>query len=253
MKLPKTILLTWLPVIVLASLTLSWPASAKEKGVAVVVTDAYAEVHSGPGRGYPIFHVIEKGETVRVIKNRTDWYKIETESGKTGWVFRDEFTRTLGINGEIIDLSKPGRQAFDTRRWELGVGGGNFSGARGINTYLGFRLTRNISTELRFTEAFGSFSNSKMVALNAVHQPFPEWQVSPFFTLGTGSIRISPSSDIVQTDNRENGVLTVGGGFIFYASRSFLFRVEYNDHTLLTKRENYEEVDEWKAAFSVFF
>lgn len=237
----------------LASLILSWPASAKDKSIEVIVTDAFAEVHSGPGRGYPIFHVIEKGETVRVYKSRTDWYKIKTENGKSGWVYRDEFARTLGIHGEIVDLSKPGRQAFDNRRWELGVGGGNFSGARAINTYVGFHLTRNISTELRFTEAFGSFSNSKMLALNAVHQPFPDWQVSPFFTLGTGSIQISPSSDIVQTEDRENSVITVGAGFIFYVSRSFLFRVEYNDHTLLTKRENYEEVDEWKAAFSIFF
>jgi len=228
-------------------------ASAKDKSVSVVVTDAYAEVHTGPGRGYPVFHTIEKGENIRILKKRTDWYKVETVDGKTGWVHRNEFVSTMGLHGEEVALSAPSREQFDNRRWELGVGGGDFSGARGLNAYLGYHLTDNISTELRFTEAFGSFSNSKMVSLNAVHQPFPEWTVSPFFTLGTGGILISPSSDIVQTDDRENGVLTVGGGFIFYVSRSFLFRVEYNDHTLLTKRESNEEVDEWKAGFSVFF
>jgi len=227
--------------------------SAKEKGVKVVVTDAFAEVHTGPGRGYPIFHTIEKGEEIRILKRRTDWYKIQTDDGKKGWVARDEFTNTLGLQGERIDLSPPGREAFDERRWELGFGGGNFSGARGLNTYFGYHMTRNLAAELRFTQAFGSFSDSKMLTLNAVHTAFPDWRVSPFFTLGTGAILISPSSDIVQGENRENGVLTVGGGFTFYLNRSFLVRIEYNDHTLVTKRESYDEVDEWKAGFSIFF
>jgi len=249
MKLPvKTNL-----IVLIVMLLLPFQAIAKDKGVDVIVTDAYAEMHTGPGRGYPVFHTIEKNEQVKIYKRRTDWYKVETTDGKKGWVHRDEFRDTLGPAGEIVDLSKPGREAFDTRRWELGVGGGDFSGARGLNTHIGYHLTRNISAELRYTQAFGSFSNSKMVSLNAVHEPFPDWNVSPFFTLGSGAILISPSSDIVQSEDRENGTLTVGGGFIFYASRSFLFRVEYNDHTLLTARETNEEVDEWKAAISVFF
>ncbi|SMF62655.1 SH3 domain-containing protein [Alteromonadaceae bacterium Bs31] len=233
-------------------LLLSLPSYAKDK-VSVVVTDAYAEMHTGPGRGYPVFHTIEKGENVRILKQRTDWYKVETSKGKKGWVYRDEFTHTLGLHGEEVDLSRPGREDFDNRRWELGVGGGNFSGARALNTYLGYHLTENLGAELRFTEAFGKFSNSKMLTLNAVHHPFPNWRVSPFFTLGTGGILITPSSDIVQPEDRENSVLTVGGGFTFYVSRSFLLRIEYNDHTLVTQRESNEEVDEWKAGFSIFF
>ncbi|WP_236074785.1 SH3 domain-containing protein [Teredinibacter purpureus] len=240
-------------ILLMGMLLLNTHALAKDSGIEVVVTDAYAEMHTGPGRAYPIFHTIEKGETITIIKSRTDWYKVKTLQGKTGWVHRDEFRETFGLHGEDVDLSRPGREAFNDRRWELGVGGGDFSGARGLNTYLGFHLTENISTELRYTQAFGSFSNSKLATLNVVHQPFPDWQVSPFFTLGTGAIVISPSSDIVQTEDRENGVMTVGGGFIFYVTRSFLFRIEYNDHTLLTKRDTNEEVDEWKAGFSVFF
>lgn len=265
-----------LTLLIILSLFFSLSAVAKDKGVELVVTDPFAEMHTGPGRGFPVFHVIEKGETIRVYKARADWFKVETLGAKsnatdsnatdsnakksdskgtrkTGWIYRDELASTLGINGETVDLSPPGREAFANRRWEWGFGGGNFSGARSLNTYVGAYLTRNISAELRFTESFGSFSNSKMAAVNLVHQPFPDWKVSPFFTLGTGAILISPSSDIVQPEDRENGVMTVGGGLIFYASRSYLIRLEYNDHTLLTEREFNEEVDEWKAGFSVFF
>lgn len=225
----------------------------REKGVDVVVTDAYAEVHTGPGRGHPVFHVIEKGETVHLFKRHTDWYRARTKEGKVGWIHRDELRNTLGTGGEIIEFNEVDREQYRKRKWELGVGGGTFSGSRAFHMYMGYHLTQNLSTELRFTQAFGSFSNSKLLAANIVHEPFPQWNVSPFFTLGSGVTRISPSSDIVQTEDRENSVLTVGGGFLFYVSRSFMFRLEYNDHTLLTQRENNEEVDEWKAGFSVFF
>lgn len=249
---PKTHLVTRLWIMLCISF-LSAPGFAKDKGVDVVVTDAYAEMHTGPGHSHPIFHVVEKGETLHITKRYTDWYKARTLKGKVGWVHRDELRDTLGLQGEEIVFNEADREAYRDRTWELGVGGGSFSGSRSLSTYLGLHMTRNLSTELRYTQAFGSFSNSKLLALNILHEPFPDWKVSPFFTLGSGVIRINPSSDIVQTEERDNSVLTVGGGFLFYVSRSFLFRVEYNDHTLLTERESNEEVDEWKAGFSVFF
>ncbi|WP_245792372.1 SH3 domain-containing protein [Teredinibacter waterburyi] len=219
----------------------------------VTVTDPFAEMHTGPGRGYPIYHIVEKGETISLLKSRTDWYKIVTSKGKQGWVHRRQLATTLAPNGSAIDLAAPDWQDYVERRWEFGFSGSDFSGARGLTTYLGYHLTPNISAELKYTQAFGEFSDSKLISLNAVHQPFPEWRTSPFFTLGTGTIAISPSSDIVQVENRENSVLTVGGGFFVYLSRNFLLRLEYNDHTLLTKRESNEEVDEWKIGCSIFF
>ena len=33
----------------------------------VVVADPYLEMHTGPGRGYPIDHVVDRGETVKII------------------------------------------------------------------------------------------------------------------------------------------------------------------------------------------
>lgn len=222
-------------------------------GVDVTVIDPFAEMRTGPGRGYPVFHVVEKGESVRLFKRRTDWYKVETTSGKTGWVNRASLNATLGPDGDVIDFAVPGWQDFVNRRWEFGFLGGDFEGARSLTTYLGYHLTHNIAGELKYTQAFGSFSDSKLASINVVHQPFPEWRLSPFFTLGTGILEISPSSDLVLVEDREDSVMTVGGGFLFYLSRSFLLRMEYNNHTVLTTRENNEEVEEWKAGFSVFF
>lgn len=219
----------------------------------VTILDAYVDMHTGPGRGHPIAHVAEKGETITLLKKRTDWYKAKTAKGIVGWIKRDDLHATLGPDGPELVFSRPGREEYYNRKWELGVLGGTFEGARGLTTYAGYHLTPNIATEFKLTQAFGSFSNSKMAAVNVVHQAFPGWYVSPFFTLGTGVIDISPSSDLVQVEDRQDPILTVGAGVFVYVSRSFLLRIEYNEHKVLTTRENNEEVEEWKAGFSVFF
>lgn len=225
----------------------------KDDGVHLVVVDPYVEMRTGPGRGYPVFHVIEKGESLHLFKKRTDWFKTETEDGVKGWVKRADLVKTLGPDGSPVDFSAPGRQDFVDRRWEFGALGGQFETADSLTTYIAFHLTPNISTEARYTQTFSEIANNKMWSVNAVHKPFPNWRISPFFTLGAGEIDISPSSTLVQSEDRQNPTYTVGAGTFVYVSRRFLFRLEYNNHTLLTKRPENEEVEEWKAGFSVFF
>ncbi len=225
----------------------------EKEGVQLEVMAPYIELRTGPGRGYPITHVAERGENLRAFKRMTDWYKVETTDGIMGWVRRDELDGSRAEDGSIAEFSTPDKLAYEERRWELGVAGGDFSGADGVTTYLSYHLTANISAELKFTQAFGEFSNIKLYSLNAVHQPWPQWRVSPFFTLGSGVMRTFPKPGLVETEDREDSALTVGGGVFIYISRNFLGRIEFNNHSVLTSRTENEEVDEWKAGFSVFF
>ncbi len=225
----------------------------KKEGVQLVVIDPFVEMRTGPGRGHPIFHSIEKGEQLHIFKKRTDWFKVTTEGGIQGWVKRSDLRKTLGLSGQTVDFASLGQKDFTDRRWEFGMLGGTFEGADSLTTYLSFHLTQNIAAEVKHTQTFSPIANNKLTSVNAVHKPFPRWRISPFFTLGTGEIEISPSATLVQSSDRTNHVYTVGGGTFIYLSRRFLMRIEYNNHTLLTARAQNEEVEEWKAGFSVFF
>ena len=37
----------------------------------VVVTAPYLDLHTGPGRGYPVFHSVEEGEEIVIVRRRT--------------------------------------------------------------------------------------------------------------------------------------------------------------------------------------
>ncbi|MCZ6887918.1 MAG: SH3 domain-containing protein [Gammaproteobacteria bacterium] len=218
----------------------------------LVISDPYVEMHTGPARGYPVFYVAGQGEHIEVLKRKTDWFKIRTPRGKEGWVHISQMHSTLDLSGRHVEFREPNLGDFSSRRWEFGVEGGNFGGAATISGRAGLALTPNITAQLEATQILGTFSDGYMGNANIVMVPFPEWRVSPFFELGTGIIHIEPQTTIVQTQDRTDEIAHVGVGTNIYISRRFIFRVTYRYHTVLTSRDDNEEISEWKAGFSVF-
>ena len=100
-------------------------ASAAEKNLVLVVTDPYIEMHSGPGRGFPVVYVVGRDELITVLFSRTDWFKIRGPRGNEGWVRRTDLARTLMVSGEPAPI--PPYHDFATHRWELGAGYGVYN------------------------------------------------------------------------------------------------------------------------------
>ena len=48
-------------------------AQADEQYPQVTVAQAYIEIRTQAGKGYPIFYIAERGENLSVIKKKTDW------------------------------------------------------------------------------------------------------------------------------------------------------------------------------------
>ncbi len=219
----------------------------------VRIADPFIELHTGPGRGYPVFYIVEKDQSVLILKKKTQWYKIKTARDKEGWVHEDQMQRTLTPTGERYEIDKPNQEKFVHRDFELGAMAGDFGGANVMSLYAGWNWTENIATELVISQALGKVSDIQFVNLNIMHQPFPEWRVSPYFKIGTGIIKTKPRATLVFPEDRKDEMVHAGAGVRVYVSRQFFIRAEYNSHTILTSRNDNDEVEEWKLGFSVFF
>ncbi len=92
-----------------------------------------------------------------------------------------------------------------------------------------------------------------MANVNLLHQPYPDWFVSPYFVLGTGVVHIEPKATLVQAETRTDQEAHVGFGLRTYLNERFLIRAEYRSYVVFTKRDSNEEADEWKAGFAFFF
>jgi hypothetical protein len=217
------------------------------------VTAPFIDMHTFAGRGYPIFHVIEEGEQLLIIKQRNDWFNVETIDGKIGWVARRFMNDTVDDDNIVADFNNSRWARFDKNRFEAGLTAGSLEGAIAYSPFIAYHFTPNIRGELNYGQAFGEFSNLKLATFSLTHQPFPFWRVSPFFKLGSGIIQTNPSTILVQTEDREDPIISVGGGLVFNASSHLVLRVEYDKHTITTTRNVNEEVEEWKAGFGVLF
>jgi hypothetical protein len=219
----------------------------------VVVADPFIELHTGPGRGYPVFHVVDRGGAIEILKRRTDWFKVRTEDHREGWVHRKQMVHTLQPTGEVTAFDDGSRESFTDHRWEAGVLAGDFGGASVISVYGAYSFNSSLSVELGASHVLGEFSNSYMATAGVTHVFVPEWRASPFVTLGTGVINTKPQASLGQADDRTDQVGYAGGGVRVYLTRRFMFRAEYRSYVLFTSRDDNEEIDEWKAGFAFFF
>jgi len=251
---PRPINGAWLVCLAIVSLLiLAAPARAEDEYRSVTVADPYLEMRTGPGRGYPKFHVVDRGESVDVIKQRTEWFLVRADNGKEGWVDRAQMQLTLQPDGTPVSFKEAGIEDFTNAKWEAGLLAGDFGGANIVSLYGSYSLNPNVSVELWGSQILGNFSNGWMGSVNVVHEAFPDWRVSPFFTLGAGIIHTSPKTTIIQGEDRTDQVGHVGAGFRVYATRRFLLRAEYKSYVVFTSRDENEEVEEWKVGFAFFF
>jgi hypothetical protein len=222
----------------------------------LTITDPFVDMHTGPHAGYPIFYVVERGEEVRVLSRKTNWFKIETSNGKTGWVSREQMRQTLLPSGETFKLVERGEDDFAKRRWVAGVTGGELESAPVFTLFGGYAFTENLSAELAFGQSVGTDSSSSFYKGNLVMQPFPDFTYSPYMTLGIGQVEVKTSSTLIAADSDTNTFAQVGFGIQTYISRSFLFRIEVNEYVVFstssTGNDN-EVLDEWKFGFAVFY
>lgn len=217
------------------------------------VVDPYIELHTGPGRGFPVFHVVAEGEWLNIVKRRTDWFRVRTVRGISGWVNREQLVRTLdgaGVQRSFRDIV---RDDYLARRLEFGFSAGEFGGDPALGIRLGYRFTDNILAEGFLTQVSGSFSSSRAYGANLAIQPYGASRVSPYFSLGIGNFSNEPKGVLVDTEKTSSDLASVAVGARAYLTRRFLLRTEYRHHLALVKTENSEDFNEWSLGFSFFF
>lgn len=249
------IAIRWLSLLVL-QLAVSTVSLAEQAVQQLTVAEPFIELRSGPGAAYPIFHVVDRGETVELLHNKTGWFKLSTSKGLTGWVSREQIELTLTAQGELFRVAETTEQDYRNRRYELGALAGRFQSAPVLSVYGGWQFTPNLSSEFTWSHSVGTVSSSDLLLFSIAIQPFADWRWSPFFKLGVGDITVEPSATLIRPETRSNTVTQAGWGVQTRIADNFIFRLEYNDYMIFSasnNKDSNEDISEWKAGFSIFF
>jgi hypothetical protein len=228
------------------------PASARDH-LQLFVAQPYLELHTGPGRGYPVTQVVARGEAVDVLMRRTEWFKVRTERGVEGWAYERDLLQTTLADGTPFQINLGDRAGFATHRWESGIFGGAYAGATLISGYEAVSLTDNLKIELSASQFLGNLSNGYLIDIGFAHVFMPNWRFSPFVTLGGGYERVEPKATLAQPLSSSNETGYVGLGARFYLTRRLFLRGELREHEIFTNQNANEVKNEWKLGFAFFY
>ena len=228
-----------------------WAAGAY---LQVFVRAPYLELHTGAGRGYPVFNVVDRDASVDVLKRYTDWFKVRTASGVEGWVSAHDMEQTVLADGTAFHYDVGDLSAYTSHRFEAGAFFyGDYGGASAVSVYGAVFANPNLSAELSVGEFLGTAADGTTLDLGLAHIFYPQARLAPFVMLGTGVVRIEPKATLVQPDDRTEQSAYVGGGLRYYLTRRFFLRGEFKEHIIFTNRNQNQQVDEWKLGFAFFF
>lgn len=229
------------------------PVLADESNERVLVADPYLELHSGPGRGYPIFDIAERGERVEILRRHTDWFKVRTARGKEGWVSRVQMEATLTEAGERKTFRDVLFDDYLARRMEFGFSFGTLNHDPLLSAYTGYRMHPNFVGELTIAQSAGDFSTTSLYYVSLVSQPFPDSRWSPFFSLGAGRFTNTPKSTLVSALETKGGLANAAIGLNYYVTRQFFLRFEAKKHVALINYNSTDHYTELSAGVAFFF
>lgn len=232
-------------------------ANAEQGVIQLQVIDPYVEMHSGPGRGYPVFYVIEQDESVDILSRRPGWYEVRTSNGRVGWTSAAQISRTIQSTGEPADLPSVGYGDYLKSQWQVGFSSGRFSsgelsGSDTFNLAIGYRPLSWLGLEAEAGKLLGPDVKGHFYNFSVLVEPFSHWRASPLLLVGRGIMTVDSQPKLVPLEIDEANFNTYGLGANYYIGRNFVFRGEYRWFSVSTDNSN-ESLAAWKIGFNTFF
>lgn len=229
------------------------PASAEELAEKVQITDPYIELRTGPGRGYPIFHVAAREEWIEILLRHTDWFKVRTANGREGWVNRRQLETTLTEAGTTKAFRDILLDDYLQRRLELGAAWGQFKSEPMLKIWSAYRFSDALSVEGTIGQVQGVFSGTEFWHINLNVEPWSDQRLSPFFGIGLGRFKNIPNASLVNAIVTNANLANAAIGLRFYMAERFVARLDYGIYTAYVSDADNAEYRAVTAGIAFFF
>jgi len=231
------------------------PQSARAADAAerLQVADPYLELRTGPGRGYPVFFVVERDQWVELELRSTDWYLVRTEKGKEGWVHRDQLAHTLTMTGAPQSFRDVLYEDYLRRRAEFGAAWGFVRSDPFVKVWTDYRVSKNFTLEATGGQVQGRYSSSNVWSLNLLAEPWSQSRVAPYAGIGVGKFIIVPHASLVGAITSNSRMTDATAGVRWHVSQRLVARLDYTAYFAATSDQRLDEYRAWTAGLSFFF
>jgi hypothetical protein len=226
---------------------------ANPKADRVTIADAFIELRTGPGRGYPVFFVAARSEQIDIELRHTDWFRVRTAGDKVGWVHRRQLESTLTAAGEQKRFRDIVVDDYLSRKVQLGGAYGRFKSEPMLKVHGSYRLSETLHLEGTLGQVQGVFSGTDFWHLNIMAEPWSDKRFSPFVGIGVGRFRNFPNLSLVGADTTSANLANAAVGVRFYLTDRFVLRADYSLYTVFVDDSRTTEYRAWTAGVSFFF
>ncbi len=216
-----------------------------------------AALRTGPGAGFRIARIAQRGDTFRVHERSTRgfWFRVELPDGSLAW-----------IDGNVVynqEVGPPSRGERILRKifapppllgehGELAVMLGVLSDAGLMAARPTFLLSPTFGFELDLAGSVGSAGRLLMGGGGPLINLFPHWPIVPFFTVGGGVAYATPNADSFVLDDGASSHVYAGGGLRFGFRQRLIVRVEGRSHVFFDP-DRIVAQEEISGGLSAFF
>ena len=217
------------------------------------VNAPFLEMHTGPGRGYPVFYVVERRQWVTVELRRTDWYRVRAEGGQVGWVARRQLESTLTEAGDGKSFRDLVLDDYLGRKLEFGAAWGRFNSEPMLKLWTQYRLADAVGVELKLGQVQGVFSGTDFWAVSLTSEPWSDRRLSPFFSVGLGKFKNIPNASLVSAVATDAKLAHATLGLRWYLAERFVVRLDGSVYTAFVADSRSTEYRAFTAGIAFFF
>lgn len=231
-------------------------AANAAEGERLQVTAPFIELRTGPGRGFPVFYVADKGSWITVELRRTDWYRVRVpghQGGQVGWVQRSQLESTLTEAGGSKTFRDLLVDDYLARKLELGGAWGRFKGEPMLKLWAQYRLGETLGVEATAGQVQGVFSGTSLWHLALVSEPWSDRRLSPFLAVGLGKLRNIPNTSLVGAIDTDAKLAFAAIGMRWYIAERFVARLDWSLYTAFVSDTRSQEYRAATLGVSFFF
>jgi len=239
------------------------PRTARAEDAMVRVLTEQAQVHTGPGFGYRVVYMAQRGEVLRAVERATRgyWFRIVLPDGTFGWILGDEvFPFGIDLAGKA---EPPGvfRRFVDAvfAPSPLGEGYVQFTFSAGVLGGDGMFLFRpavlldpHVALEAFFGETLGNQIDVLYYGVGANAYLWPASPVTPFFALAGGGVSSRRKADQFTIKVGDFSTVNVGGGMMFAFKKRVTLRFDFRNHVIFDPNHT-QSAQEYSGGLAIVF
>jgi SH3-like domain-containing protein len=219
----------------------------------LALSEPYVDLHTGPGRGYPVFHVAARGEVVQLLLTHTSWVKLRTANGIEGWAPRTALQGTLQAAGAVPGRWARWSDAHLRNKLEFGAAWGRFQRQPMLKLGARLRLSEAIAVQAAAGQVQGLFSGTDFWQVDTVLEPMSDLALSPVFAVGVGRFRNIPNASLVEQGTTNANLAHAGLGLRWRFAARYVLHADWSHFVALLSEQRSREYRALSVGLSFHF